>query len=296
MGDINADIEAIKKAFKGAGTDEAALIKIFGHRSKEYLIELAAQYPQKYNNSLESDIKSETSGRFRDILVGLQKNAIAVSLDLLRSATKGAGTREKAIIDVLLTLNNDGITKVRQEDPKIIADILGDVSGDFKKVINELLKGVREEGNHVDDAEAQTAAEKLYKAGEGKLGTDEDAFIEIIAKKSPAFLQRVSHFYQAKHKNSLQTAIEKETSGNFERILVGLTKPRLVYIADRFHNAIAGLGTDDVALVYFFSVLNKQELQQVARLYQERHKNTLVADVKGDTSGDYRDLCVALLS
>lgn len=292
----HADCDALHKAFKGLGTDEKAVIAIFAHRTKQQLMEIAATYPQSHKHSLEENLKSETSGHFRDLLVSLITHPTKVRVNLLEKATKGAGTRERAIIDVLVASSNEEIRAVQQENPRIIADVINDISGDFKKVIVELLKGVRDHDCNVNDNEAQAVAEQLYKAGEGKLGTDEKIFVEIIAKRSPEFLSRVSEFYKAKHKHNLEQAIKAETSGYFEDTLVGLTKPRLVFIADRLFKAMDGVGTDDTCLIYFFSTLTKQELREVAQIFQARHKKTLLDMLKGDTSGDYRNLLTALLA
>jgi len=121
-------------------------------------------------------------------------------------------------------------------------------------------------------------------------------FIDIIAKKSPEFLGRVSEFYKAKHKHSLEQAIKSETSGYFEDTLVGLLKPRLTFIADRIFTAMDGAGTDDTCLVYFFSILPKHEIQEVARILQARHNKSMAEMIKGDTSGDYKALLLGLIA
>lgn len=292
-----ADCETLHKAFKGLGTDEKAVISVLGHRSKKQLLEIAAEYPQSHKHSLEENLKSELSGHFRDLAIGLVSDPTKVRVQLLEKATKGAGTRERALIDVLVGCTNEEIKGIQQEDPRIIASVLNDVSGDFKKILNELMKGTREvAGTPVNDEEAQAVAEKLYKAGEGKLGTDEEVFVSVIAKRSPDFLARVSDYYKAKHKHSLEQAVKSETSGYFEDTLVGLLKPRHVFIADRLFKSMDGVGTDDTCLIYFFSVLTKSEIHEVAKIFQQRHNKTLAEMIKGDTSGDYKGLLLALLS
>jgi hypothetical protein len=291
-----ADVDTLHKAFKGIGTDEKAVISVLGHRTKEQLKAIASEYPQAHKHSLEENLKSELSGHFRDLCVGLISDPIKVRLQLLEKATKGAGTRERALIDVLVGSTNEEIQKTNQEDPRIIAAVLDDVSGDFKKVLVQLMKATRETSTSVNDEEAQAVAEKIYKAGEGKLGTDEAVFIDIIAKKSPEFLARVSDYYKAKHKHSLEQAIKSETSGYFEDALVGLLKPKLTFIADRIFTAMDGAGTDDTCLVYFFSILPKHEIQEVARILQARHNKSMAEMIKGDTSGDYKALLLALIS
>jgi len=294
--DAKADVDTLHKAFKGIGTDEKAVISVMAHRTKEQLRAIAAEYPQAHKHALEDNLKTELSGHFRDLCVGLITDPIKVRLELLTKATKGAGTRERAVIDVLVGSTNEEIQKTNQEDPRIIAQVLDDISGDFKKILVQLMKAVRETNTHVNDEEAQAVAEKLYKAGEGKLGTDETVFIDILAKKSPEFLARVSDYYKAKHKHSLEQAIKSETSGYFEDVLVGLLKPRLTFIADRIFTAMEGAGTDDTCLVYYFSILPKHEIQEVARILQARHNKSMAEMIKGDTSGDYKALLLALIS
>jgi len=292
-----ADCATLHSAFKGIGTDEKAVISVLGYRSKQQLLEIAAEYPQNHKHSLEENLTSELSGHFRDLAISMVTHPTKVRVKLLEKATKGAGTRERALIDVLVGSSNDDIKAIQQDDPRVIAAVLNDVSGDFKKVLNELLKGTREPPTApVNDEEANAVAEKLYKSGEGKLGTDEEVFINVIARRSPAFLQRVSDCYQAKHKHSLEKAVKSETSGYFEETLVGLLKPRLVFIADRLFKAMDGIGTDDTCLIYYFSTLSKQEIHEVAKIHQQRHNKTLGEMIKGDTSGDYKNLLIALMS
>ena len=63
----------------------------------------------------------------------------------------------------------------------------------------------------------------------------------------------------------------------------------------RMNKAIRGLGTDDSLIVNCFSQCSKPFLQEVAKEYQRQFKVTLVEDIKGDTSGDYRELLLTLL-
>jgi hypothetical protein len=220
------------------------------------------------------------------------KSASEVKAALLKYATKGAGTAEKYLIDVFAPASNKDILDIFQTDPTAIAAVVNDVShGDFAKVINKLMKGKRDESTNVNEAEAARVAEQLYKAGEGKLGTDEDTFTEIMTSYSPAFLKRVSYHYADKHKHSLEAAIKKETSGDYEDILVALLKTKHEFFADRFWNATHGIGTDDHFLCYAFGVLSNDDLVEVARIFKEKHPNSnLFKKVADDVSGHYGDL------
>jgi hypothetical protein len=249
------DASRLKSAFRGLGTDNKTVIEIIANRSKEQLAAVAAAYATKYSHSLEHDLRSETSFNFAKLLLGLCNHRTNLRRELLRFATKGAGTAERYLIDVLAPASNHEIGDIHRVDPKAIDMVLDDVSfGNFAKMIRNLVKGQREENMIVNDNEAIHIAEVLYKAGEGRLGTDDSTFVDVFTKRSSAFLQRVNFFYQQKHKrHTLQVAIKKETSGHYKSLLMALSKPRYEFYADRLYKAMHGIGTDDAALIYIFS-------------------------------------------
>jgi len=294
--DSQADAAVLHKAMKGLGTDEKALNSIFGTRTKEQLVGIAKAYEAAYKTTLEKDIKGDTSGNYETLLVYLSLPANEVRARFLKFATKGAGTREKYVTDVLAPASNKEILDIFHADPSAVAAVTDDVKhGDWAKVINILLKGKRDESGNVDESNAEKVAEQLYKAGEGKLGTDEDTFTSLLTAHSPQFLKRVSYHYAAKHKRSLEQAIKKETSGDYEEVLCALLKTKHEYFADRFLNAVKGLGTDDSFLCYAFGVLSRDDLHQVAKVFQEKHGKSLAKEVADDVSGHYGDLIKMLL-
>jgi len=65
--------------------------------------------------------------------------------------------------------------------------------------------------------------------------------------------------------------------------------------AEQIHKAVAGLGTNDELLVSTITKHTNEELQGVADIYAKKYKETLVHAIKGDTSGNYKDLLVALV-
>jgi len=291
------DATRLKSAFRGLGTDNKTVIEIVANRSKEQLAAIAAAYASRHSHSLEHDLRSETSFNFQKLLLGLLNHRTNLRREILRYATKGAGTAERYLIDVLAPASNQEVADIHRVDPKAIDMVLDDVTfGNFAKMIRNLVKAQREETMMVNDNEAMQISEILYKAGEGRLGTDDSTFVDIFTRRSSAFLQRVNFFYQQKHKrHSLQVAIKKETSGHYKSLLMALSKPRYEFYADRLYKAMHGLGTDDNALIYVFSVLTKAELRQVADIFQRKRSRSLQSMIKGDTSGNYEKLLIELL-
>jgi len=294
-----ADAEAIHKAVEGLGTDEKTINRILGHRNKQEIQEIARAYESNHKHSMLHDIKGDTSGDYKKLLVALINTPVQNMAELVTKATKGLGTTEKYLIDVLAPSTNEQILGMYQNDPKTIHAILDDVSfGNFAKVVDIILKGKRDTRETIPEDEARTASERLFKAGEGKLGTDEKVFNEVITTYSPYALRQISEAYQQKHKHTLEQAIKGETSGHYEDLLVALLKTPHEYFADRLYDAIAGLGTDDTFLCYAFGVLSRHDLHKVGHIFNERHpkRGGLAKAVKEDTSGDYQDLLMQILS
>jgi hypothetical protein len=68
----------------------------------------------------------------------------------------------------------------------------------------EIVKGNRSESLGVDRQLALADAHALYKAGEGRWGTNEDTFIHILATRSAAHLTTVSQYYLQTFGHSLE--------------------------------------------------------------------------------------------
>lgn len=63
--------ERLRESMKGAGTDEATLIRIIVSRSEIDLNKIQIEYRQLYDRNLKDDIENDTSGHFEDTLVYL---------------------------------------------------------------------------------------------------------------------------------------------------------------------------------------------------------------------------------
>jgi len=293
--DPRQDAHALHKAFKGLGTDEKTVIQILANRSKDQLEAINREYKDnsKSHHTLEQGLKSEISGNFLKLSLGIITRTIIYKKDCLREAVEGLGTRDRVLIDVLSQSTNFEINEIAM-DSKLKSQILDDVSGDFKKVIEEILQCRRPEFGGISPQQAEEIAHRFHKAGEGRLGTDDGEFIRIIMENSREALNQVDHVYKHKYKHGLYKAITKETSWNYKKLLHALIMPRPEYFAKRLHQAIKGAGTDERTVNYVFSVLDRGELGYVAEAYHRMYKKTLKEAISGDTSGNYKKLLLEL--
>jgi len=290
MGDAKADAQALKHALHFFNTDYKTINGIFGNRSKEQLLAIANEFAQENPHSLNHAIQGAIKTSYGTLLQNLLKSPLQLKTEFLEN---GSG---KYVVDALVPSSNAEILELYQNNPEVVAKLIVSTHFSFKKCIEILLKGKRDEGPIADEGEAQKVAETLYKAGEGKLGTDDDTFINVIVNHSPAFLARVSHYYAATHGHSLDAGIKKETSGDYEHLLIGCTKTRHEYFADRFHESLHWIGRDDKFIEYAFATLGKQELPIVAGIFKDRHGKDLSALIKHDTGGHYEELLLLLIT
>jgi len=141
--------------------------------------------------------------------------------------------------------------------------------------------------------DAETDAKVLYKAMKG-FGTDEDKIINIVATRSSAQLMAVEKKFRTMYGDDLRKWLEKELKGNLEKVVLGRFFGPRGYQAYVLRNAMAGVGTDERALVDVICTKNKHEMEMVRRAYQALYQRDLVKDIESETSGDFKRILVSL--
>jgi len=297
------DAEALRKAMKGLGTDEQAIIDVICHRSNKQRQEIILAFKQSFGRDLMEDIKSEISGNFLAVVQALFRTPAEQDAFIIHHAVKGAGTDEEALIEVICTRNNAEIAAFKVAYQKLFKhdlekDVIGDTSGDFKRIMVSLLTAHRDESGKVDAAVAKSDAEALYKAGEGKLGTDESKFNQILASRSFAQLRLIFDEYKNFSKNDIEKAIQKEMSGDLERSMLAIVKVvrhPADYFAEQLYKSMKGAGTNDNQLVRIVVTRSEVDMVEIKAAFQAKYKKTLSSFIKDDTSGDYKNTLMAIV-
>jgi len=285
--DAKEDAEELHDAMKGFGTDEKALIEIICDRHPYQLEQIKDAFEEEFEKPLIKKIKSETRGDLEKFLVGLLQTRKDYLAETLKDAVDGLGTDERALIDVLVSCTAEDLEDIRETD--VYKSVLDDVGGDFKKVIKSLFEADRDEADRVPDlARACKDAKRFYRAGEGRMGTNDRKLIQLMTKRSNAHLHLVDRIYQKVYEKSLDKVIKSETRGSYEDALLALLKPFDVYWAERAHKAMDGLGTDDDALIRCLLLCGKRKIPYVAAKYEELYEKSLEDAISSETSGDYK--------
>ena len=299
---VDADVEALNKAMKGVGTNESAIIQILCNRTSIQRQQIKAAFNQKYNKDLVQELKKELSGKFEDAIVEVLRSPTELDCKALYEAMHGAGTDEETLIEIICTRSNYQLNLDKQEFSKLykkdlVKFVESETSGIFKKILLGFLQCNRSENIYPDPGFCQQEAERLYKAGEGKLGTDEAVFIKTITERSPSELAMIAELYQKNYNHSLYKAIDKEFSGETKKLLnqiiMAIISPS-EYFAERIYKSMKGIGTKDAMLIRCLISRDEIDMPQIKNYYRTMYKKEMIDAIKSDTSGHYEKFLVEL--
>ncbi|KAF9461813.1 hypothetical protein BDZ94DRAFT_787321 [Collybia nuda] len=307
------DAEAIKKAVKGFGTDDVALISTLVKIPVLQMDALAEYYVAKTGKRLIDVLDSETSSYFGMGIHALATGPLAWDAELVKKALAGAGTNEALITELVLGRPSAEVRMLvgayRWRYGRDLAEgIRGDLSGAVGRLfLMALSANPPPDTAPVDQALVNVDVEELYKAGQGKAGTDEIKFCEILIGRSRTHLSAVIGAYGNKYR-SLTKVIKAEFSGHLRTSLLHIVegaKPKRVSQgygvwrdAKLIDKAMVGLGTRDTELVWRVvrGHWDPTRMEAIKAAYQQRTRKTLEARVASETSGSYKKLMVAIVS
>lgn len=305
--DTSRDADALRNAMKRFGTNESQLVQVLTRIPDPYIMaNLRKTYEQRFNRDLVRDLGEETSGYFRESLEALARGPLLQDVHNLNDAIKGMGTKESVLNDVLLGRSNADINAIKQEYHRIYhrsleSDVKGDLSLKTERLFTMVLVAQRaDESAPVIPQKLDIDVRELYRATEGRMGTDQISVCHIFSSNSNGQLRAISQEFQRRYAQSLAKVIEREFTGHMEDTLLRmlhLAEDHAMADAVGLENTMRGPGTKDRLLLNRLVRIhwNKDHLRQVKGAYQHKFKKELSGRVKGETSGDYRKVLLAIV-
>ena len=146
----------------------------------------------------------------------------------------------------------------------------------------------------ITDFDPEQDCQVLRNAVHG-IGTDEKAIINIIVNRNGAQRAAIRNCYKSCYGKDLIKRLKEDTSGNFKQVIAGVFMTPAEYDAMCLYKAMKGLGTSEGVLIEIIGTRTNEELREIREVFEREYKGTLEKWVIGDTSGNFKNLLVALL-
>ncbi|GJQ95855.1 annexin D2-like protein [Tanacetum coccineum] len=211
------DAYLANEATKKLTASNWVIMEIACTRSSQQLLCARQAYHAKYKKSMEEDVAHHISGDYR--------KGDEVNMTLAKSEAKTfhqkicdkaynddeliriLATRSKAQLNATLNQYNN------QFGNAITKDLKADPEDEYLKFLRSTIKCLTAPEKYY---------EKLLRLAINKLGTDERALTRVVITRAEVDLQRIAEEYQKRNSVTLDQAIAKDTSGDYEKMLLAL--------------------------------------------------------------------------
>lgn len=203
---------------KGFGTDEKALIRVLSNKDPLQIDLIRTTFDRTFKRNLIRDIQSETSRYFEMGLVNLALGPLLADVHNLRAAIEGPGTNEDVLNHVLLSRSNADMKAIKssyhQKTGKSLESaVKGDLSMKTERHFLMVLAANRaEDAAPVVPQDIDHDVMEIYKATEGRMGTDELLVCQILSSRSDNQIRAIAHTYRQKFNKDLEKVL-KSVSG-----------------------------------------------------------------------------------
>ncbi|PWA89577.1 annexin [Artemisia annua] len=255
---VSDDVEQLRKALEGWGTNEGLIIEILAHRTAEQRKLIRLIYTQTYNEDLLKALDKELTRDFEKIVL----------LWTLDPAERDA------------SLANEAINK----------------GAKYNQVLVEIAC-TRYEGDEVDLSLAKKEAKLLHDKVMEKCYNDDD-FIRIITTRSKAQITATLNSYKDEFGQEINKDLKADPNDEFLKLLratiKSLTYPAKYY-EKVLRLAINRQGTDENALTRVVATRAEFDMKSIKEEYKKRASISLDQAIAKDTRGDYEDMLLALI-
>lgn len=205
------------------------ILEIACTRSSYDLFKVRQAYHARYKKSLEEDVAYHTTGDFRKLLVPLisafRYEGDEVNMMLAKSEAKILHEKisEKAY-------NDEEIIRILTTRSKAqLNATLNQYNNHFGNAINKNLKAdPKDEYLYFLRAAMKCLTcpekyfEKVLRQAINKIGTDEWALTRVVTTRAEVDMERIKEEYQRRNSIPLDQAIKKDTSGDYQNMLLAL--------------------------------------------------------------------------
>eukprot|EP00322_Chrysochromulina_rotalis_P026845 CAMPEP_0115866008 /NCGR_PEP_ID=MMETSP0287-20121206/20027_1 /TAXON_ID=412157 /ORGANISM="Chrysochromulina rotalis, Strain UIO044" /LENGTH=1093 /DNA_ID=CAMNT_0003320561 /DNA_START=29 /DNA_END=3309 /DNA_ORIENTATION=- len=291
------DVETIREAVKGWGTDDTALIRAFATRNKRALARINIGYRQAYGEPMQALIESElgTKGYYSYLAKFLVVQAEQADLMILDLAMDGATVDHAALVEFLCARHPKRVRAAKDKwesfhDDSLVDKLADTLSGDMERLAFKMLKGKRDtdDNGKVDDGLARKQAHQLH---DGAID-----FIDTLCANSAPQNALCAKYYEESYDTSLRRAISQEYSGPVKNALLALLQGPAEWYAAQLKAALNGHEVNDKSICRILGAHDKDEVKEIASAYERKYNTPLKSAISSGLKGDYKRLAVAWVS
>jgi hypothetical protein len=228
---VDYDCYQLYMAMKGLGTNEDTLIEILATRSSQRISQIKQRYPEMFKNkNLEEDIKSDTSGFFRVILLKLlqgcrnnnpypdEQDCSNCAIALYNASKLKKEQLQETYVNMLTQKSRQELALIAkiyyQWYSKTLFEAIESLfSGDSKKVLKAIVYALLSPSEYF--------AYRINKAVKG-FGTNDTILIRVLVSRDEIDIERIKRYYKQLYKKDLYKEVEDDVSGDYRTLLLEL--------------------------------------------------------------------------
>ena len=227
---VEYDVDQLRKAMKGAGTDEDTLIEIIASRPNWLLKQIKDKYQEKYNKSLEDAIAGEVGGDLKRLLTSLlqcnrSENAHPNDAECQKKAKElfdageGKWGTDESVFNKIFTLSSPmELALISRHYHKlsgktILEAIKKEFSGDMQKLLTTIVYAIISPSEYF--------ATRVNKAIKG-WGTNDNLLIRVLVTRDEIDMPQIKQYYKQLYGKDMLADIKSDCSGDYQKLLIEL--------------------------------------------------------------------------
>ena len=227
---VEYDVDCLRSALKGAGTDEDTLIEIIGSRNNQQLNAIKQCYKNKYQRDLESDIKSDVHGTLENLLVSLlqgkrstnpnpnQALCANIAKEIFDAGEAKLGTDESSFNKYFVSLSPIELVCVAQHYHKltghtILEAIEKEFHGDSKKAFKTIV--------YATLSPSEYFATRVHDAIK-HFGTKDHLLIRVLITRDEIDMPEIKQYYKQLYRKDMVEDIKSDIHGEYQTLMVEL--------------------------------------------------------------------------
>lgn len=299
---VTEDVEQLRKAFGGWGTNEDLIISILAHRNAAQRKSIRQTYAETYKEDLLKALDKELSHDFERLVLLWTLEPAERDAVLANEATKRWTSSNQVLVEIACARSPHELLLAKQAyharfKKSLEEDVAHHTTGDFRKLLVPLVSTYRYNGDEVNMTLAKSEAKILHENISKKHYSNED-LIRILATRSKAQVNATLNQYKNEFGHDILEDLEADPNDEFLSILRAavkcLTWPEK-YFEKVLQLAINKRGTDEGALTRVVATRAEVDMKIIKEEYHRRNSIPLDVAIAKDTTGDYEKMLLALI-